>query len=58
MPKLRELGVDVLRIAPRHEGTQEAILHFDQARNMQAASPPIAARSGYWHGEAGMTLPA
>lgn len=57
MPKLRELGVDVLRIAPRHEGTQEAILHFDQARRTQAAPPPIAARSGYWHGEAGMTLP-
>lgn len=58
MPKLRELGVDVLRIAPRHEGTAEAILHFDQARHAQTVPLPIAARSGYWHGEAGMTLPA
>ncbi len=58
MPKLRELGVDVLRIAPRHEDTLEAILHFDQARHASVAPLPIAARSGYWHGEAGMTLPA
>ena len=57
MPKLRELGVDVLRIAPRHEGTEAAILHFDQACHAQAAPRSIAARSGYWHGEAGMTLP-
>jgi collagenase-like PrtC family protease len=58
MPKLRELGVDVLRIAPRHEGTEEAILHYDRARIAQTTPPPIGARSGYWHGEAGMTLPA
>ena len=43
MQKLRELAVDVLRIALRHEGTEEAIVHFDQARNSQVAPPPIAA---------------
>ena len=57
MPMLRELGVDVLRIAPHHEGTEAAILHFDLARHAADAPLPIAARSGYWHGEAGMTLP-
>lgn len=56
LPALRQLGVDVLRIAPREEGTAEAVAHFDLARRSQTAPPAIAARSGYWHGEAGMDL--
>jgi collagenase-like PrtC family protease len=56
LPRLRELGVDVLRIAPRHEGTAEAIAHFDLARRTPTAPPPLAARSGYWHGEAGFVI--
>ena len=54
MPRMRELGVDVLRIAPRHEGTAEAIAHFDLARRSPTPPAPVAARCGYWHGEAGM----
>lgn len=57
LPALRELGVDVLRIAPRDEAsTLEAIAHFDLARRSPTPPPAIAARSGYWHGEAGMAL--
>ena len=58
MPMLRALGVDVLRIAPRHEGTAEALAHYDLARTSPQPPPAIAARSGYWHGEAGMRVPA
>jgi collagenase-like PrtC family protease len=58
LPALRELGVDVLRIAPRDEAsTLEAIAHFDLARRSPTPPPAIAARSGYWHGEAGMAFP-
>jgi collagenase-like PrtC family protease len=57
MPALRALGVDVLRIYPRDEAsTQAAIDHFHLARRSPTAPPAIAARSGYWHGEAGMEL--
>jgi len=56
LPALRQLGVDVLRIAPREHGTAEAVAHFDLARRSPVAPPAIAARSGYWHGEAGMEL--
>lgn len=56
MPALRDLGVDVLRIAPRAEGTKDAVAHFDLARHSPTAPPAIASRSGYWHGEPGMML--
>ncbi|MDR7099018.1 collagenase-like PrtC family protease [Lysobacter niabensis] len=56
MPALRALGVDVLRIYPRFEGTPEAIAHYDLARRSPTPPPAIAARNGYWHGEAGMEL--
>jgi collagenase-like PrtC family protease len=58
LPGLRELGVDILRISPRHEGTAEVVAHFDRARQDTLAPPRIAARSGYWHGEAGMAAVA
>lgn len=54
LPELRALGVDVLRIYPRAEGTAEALAHFDLARRSPTPPPRIAARNGYWHGEAGM----
>lgn len=56
LPSLRHLGVNVMRIAPREEGTAEAVAHFDLARRSPTPPPPIAARSGYWHGKAGMDL--
>ncbi|HTI95785.1 MAG TPA: U32 family peptidase [Rudaea sp.] len=57
LPGLRELGVDVLRLYPQHEGMAQVVAHFDQAR--RTAQPPqrIGARNGYWHGEPGMSLP-
>jgi O2-independent ubiquinone biosynthesis protein UbiV len=58
LPVLRQLGVDILRIAPREAGTVEVVAHFDLARRSPTAPPAIAARSGYWHGEAGMDLRA
>lgn len=58
LPTLRALGVDVLRIQPRFEGTAEAIAHYDLARGSPTPPPAIGARNGYWHGEAGMVLPA
>ena len=36
----------------------EAIAHYDLARGSPQPPPAIAARNGYWHGEAGMRLPA
>ena len=58
LPVLRQLGVDILRIAPREAGTADAVAHFDLARRSPTAPPAIVARSGYWHGEAGMDLRA
>jgi collagenase-like PrtC family protease len=58
LPALRELGVDVLRIAPRGESTTvAAIAHFDLARRADGPALPVATRSGYWHGEPGMAVP-
>ena len=57
MEALRALGVGVLRVCPRSEGTAEALAHYDAARRSHTPPPAIAARSGYWHGKAGMQLP-
>ncbi|HSM99379.1 MAG TPA: U32 family peptidase [Rudaea sp.] len=57
LPALRELGVDVLRLYPQHEGMAEVVAHFDKARREAQPPPRIGARNGYWHGEPGMTLP-
>jgi collagenase-like PrtC family protease len=57
LPALRELGVDVLRLYPQHEGMAQVVAHFDQARRGAQQPPRIGARNGYWHGEAGMSLP-
>lgn len=54
LPSLRQLGVDVLRIAPREQGMEQVVAHFDLARTSPTPPPAIAVRSGYWHGEAGM----
>lgn len=51
---LRALGVGVLRVCPRAEGTADALAHYDRARRSPVPPPAIAARSGYWHGEPGM----
>ena len=57
MHALRALGVGVLRVCPRSEGTAEALAHYDGARRSPTPPPAIATRSGYWHGEPGMARP-
>ncbi|WP_395683236.1 U32 family peptidase [Dokdonella sp.] len=54
LPALRELGVEVLRLYPHIDGMAEVIAHYDHARHALQPPPPIGARNGYWHGEAGM----
>lgn len=54
LPALRELGADVLRLYPRHEDMAHVVAHYDRVRHSTETPPPIGARSGYWHGEAGM----
>jgi collagenase-like PrtC family protease len=61
---MRELGVDVARISPQANHTQEVIALFDEARrgvlSPQAALArsqglmPAAGCNGYWHGRAGL----
>jgi collagenase-like PrtC family protease len=61
---MRELGVDVVRISPQANHTQEVIALFDEARRRvlspQAALArsqslmPAAGCNGYWHGRAGL----
>ena len=54
LPRLRELGVDILRLYPQTEGMADVVAHFDDARRSAVAPPHIGARNGYWHGEPGM----
>lgn len=53
LPGLRELGVDVLRLYPQAEGMAETVAHYRLACSSLQPPPRIAARNGYWHGEAG-----
>lgn len=54
MAELRDLGVDLLRLYPQPTGMADVVAHFDEARRRPVAPPPLGARNGYWHGEAGM----
>lgn len=64
LDRLRELQVDILRISPQSEGTDEIIRLFDQARRGELtpavagekvnALTPTGACDGYWYGAAGM----
>ena len=58
LPQLRELSVDILRLYPQAEGMDAVVRHFDAARGHDAAPAHIGERNGYWHGEAGMRMPA
>ena len=58
LPELRASGIDVLRLYPQAEGMAEIVKHFDLARSSLTPPPRMGARNGYWHGEAGMQLPA
>jgi len=58
VPRMRELGVDVLRISPRAQGTEAIVRAFDAARHGKPVDPAFPANeigcNGYWHGQAGM----
>jgi len=64
LPRLRELGVDILRISPQSDRTEQVIDLFHQAvtgsLDAREASTrleqlmPAGPCDGYWHGEAGM----
>lgn len=57
LPQLRELGVDVLRLYPQHQGMADVVTRFDAARRESTPPQRIGARNGYWYGEPGMVLP-
>ncbi|EIC21027.1 ubiquinone anaerobic biosynthesis protein UbiV [Thiorhodovibrio frisius] len=66
LPRMRELNVDILRISPQAEHTDEIIRLFDQALRGELTPAdagakateltPSGACDGYWHGGAGMAL--
>lgn len=56
--QLCELGVDMMRLYPQAEGTDEVVMRFDALRRDKEIPARIGARNGYWHGEQGMVLEA
>ena len=65
---LESLGVDVMRIVPQPDGTEEAVSAFRAvmggyldaaaAEEMLAPFAPTGWCNGYWHGEEGMAWKA
>jgi collagenase-like PrtC family protease len=61
---MQEIGVDVVRISPQANNTQEVIALFDQTRKRALAPQEALSRlaplmpaegcNGYWHGKPGM----
>jgi collagenase-like PrtC family protease len=58
LPALRALGVDILRLYPQAEKMEAIVRHFDAARGTSDTPARIGERNGYWHGGAGMRIPA
>ena len=58
LPELHALGVDILRLYPQADGMAAVVRHFDVARGHDTAPARLGERNGYWHGEAGMRMPA
>ncbi len=58
VPQMQKMGVDVLRISPRAEGTETIVRAFDAARRGQPVDiPPLPDEewcNGYWYGDVGM----
>jgi len=64
LPRMRELGVDIIRISPQSSGTDEVIALYhrvltgemDRAEAMADLERlmPTGSCNGYWHGAAGM----
>lgn len=66
LPRLVQLGVDIVRLSPQLQGMTEIIGLFDRVRN-QRLEPALAVESlknymptgscdGYWYGDAGMNI--
>jgi len=64
LPRMRELGVDIIRISPQAAGTDQVIALYHQvligatdaaeAVDCLERLMPIGSCNGYWHGGAGM----
>jgi len=64
LPAMEEIGVDVVRLSPQSNHTQDVIAVFDAARRRAIAPAealrklealmPAAGCNGYWHGRAGL----
>lgn len=57
LQEMKSMGVDIVRISPRYQGTKEVINAYYQKINSleNATSYTIAENcNGYWHGEPGM----
>lgn len=64
LPRIRELGVDVVRISPQSRGTEQIIdifsrcvagdLDLDEGDRRLRGLMPVGACDGYWFGDAGM----
>ncbi|SOB78014.1 Collagenase-like protease, PrtC family [Marinobacter sp. LV10R510-11A] len=62
MPDMAQMGVSTVRLSPEHQGMDEVVRRFDQARRGEAPAtdplqlveaPPC---NGYWYGRPGMDL--
>ena len=64
LPRLTELGVDVLRISPQSQHTLKIIAVFDrccrgelplaEGERLLVSCMPVGPCDGYWHGQAGL----
>lgn len=64
LPRMRELGVDVMRISPQSERTEMVVRTFNEVLSGELdpqegsaeleSLMPTGGCDGYWHGEAGM----
>lgn len=55
LPRLRELGVALLRLYPQAEGMDAIVGYASRALATDAPGAALGMRSGYWHGEPGMS---
>ncbi|MEH6579989.1 MAG: U32 family peptidase [Amphritea sp.] len=57
IPKMQEIGVDIIRLSPQSEGMEAVIKRFrDQLDGQSAAMIPLVDSqcNGYWYGQPGM----
>ncbi|WP_144820353.1 U32 family peptidase [Marinobacter piscensis] len=64
IPDMQQMGVSTVRLSPEHQGMEEVVRRFDQARRGEipatdplqlVEAPPC---NGYWYGKPGMDLVA